>query len=52
MPSWRKAGRSLTDVLAQVDELVDAFVAAEPVPVSRTASSSTGSSSTPVASEP
>ena len=32
MPSWRKARRSLTDVLAQVDELVDAFVAAEPVP--------------------
>ena len=32
MPSWRKVRRSLTDVLAQVDELVDAFVAAEPVP--------------------
>ena len=32
MPSWRKARHSLTDVLAQVDELVDAFVAAEPVP--------------------
>jgi CubicO group peptidase (beta-lactamase class C family) len=32
MPSSRKARLALTDILAQVDELVDAFVAAEPVP--------------------